>query len=117
MKKSIEKNLDEKPKKVLKPTVKGHTLFAEISPERYFVMCDGRQVKDYKELADVLQLINDDMFSYHVNDTKNDFANWINDVFKEDDLSKKIRNVHSRMQMSMELYKYLFEKLERSSKK
>jgi len=119
-KESVSKDIALKPKKISKqttPATKSHTLFVEVAPERYFVLCDGRQVKNYKELADILQTINDDMFSYHVNDTKNDFANWINDVFKEEDLAKKIHAIHNRMEMSLALYKHLLDKLEKLSNK
>ncbi len=113
-----EKSAIEKQKKsVVKPVAKKYTLFVEVTPDKYFVMCDGRQIKNYRELADILQTINDDMFSYHVNDTRNDFANWITDVFREEDLSKKIHNLRNRLDMSIELYRYLFEKLEKLNKK
>lgn len=97
------------------PVVKKHTLYVEVSPDKYFVLCDGRKVKSGKELADLLQLINDDMFKYHVTDAKNDFSNWINDVFGEPELAKKMRTVRNRFEMSIELYRNMFEKLEKVS--
>ena len=113
-----EKSLTEKAGKTpVKPTTKKNTLFIDVTPEKYFVLCDGRQIKNYRELADILQTINDDMFSYHVNDTRNDFSNWINDVFREEDLAKKIHSIRNRMEMSLELYKHMFERLEKLSKK
>ena len=99
------------------PVVKKHTLYVEVTPEKYFVMCDGRKIKSGKELADILQLINDDMFKYHVTETKNDFSNWINDVFGEQDLAKKMRTIRNRLEMSVELYRAMFDKLEKLGKK
>jgi hypothetical protein len=99
------------------PVVKKHTLYVEVTPDKYFVLCDGRKVKSGKELADILQLISDDMFKYHVTDAKNDFSNWINDVFGESDLAKKLRTVRNRLETSVELYRYMFSKLEKSIKK
>ena len=32
----------------------------------------------------------DDIFKHHVNEMKNDFANWIKDVFKEEKLAKEL---------------------------
>jgi|GEM_PF-851901 hypothetical protein len=104
------------PVKVVVPVVK-KLLYVEVTPDKYFVLCDGRKLKSGKELADTLQLITDDMFKYHVNDTKNDFANWINDVFGESDVAKKIRTIRNRMEMSVELYKHMFDKLDKSIKK
>jgi hypothetical protein len=99
------------------PAIKKHTLYVEVSPEKYFILCDGRKIKSGKELADILQLINDDMFKYHVTETKNDFSNWINDVFGERDLAKKIHTVRNRLEMSIELYRAMFDKLDSLSKK
>lgn len=99
------------------PVVKKHTLYVEVTPDKYFVLCDGRKIKSGKELADILQLINDDMFKYHVTETKNDFSNWINDVFGEQDLAKKMRVIRNRLDMSIELYRSMFDKLDKLSKK
>lgn len=96
------------------PVINKHTLYMEVTPDRYFVLCDGRKVKSGKELADILQLISDDMFKYHVTDTKNDFSNWVNDVFGEPELAKKLRTVRNRLDTSIELYRYMFDKLNKS---
>jgi len=98
------------------PIIKKHILYVEVSPDKYFVLCDGRKIKSGKELADVLQLITDDMFKYHVTDTKNDFSNWINDVFGEPELAKKLKIVRNRLEMSIELYRNMFEKLDKISR-
>jgi len=102
---------------VVTPVVTKRILYVEVTPDKYFVLCDGRKIKSGKELADILQLINDDMFKYHVTDTKNDFANWINDIFGEQELAKKLRTVRNRMETSIELYRYMFDKLNKSVNK
>lgn len=95
------------------PASKKIVLFVEIKPENYFVLCDGRVIKDYRELAVLLETISDDIFSYHVNVEKNDFANWINDIFKEEELAANLRAAKDKTEMIALLYKNLFEKLER----
>lgn len=102
---------------VVAPVIKKRTLYVEVTPDKYFVLCDGRKVKSGKELADILQSINDDMFKYHVTDTKNDFANWINDVFGESDLAKKMKTIKNRLDTSIELYRAMFDRLDKISKK
>lgn len=97
--------------------IKKHVLYVEVTPDKYFVLCDGRKVKSCKELADILQVINDDMFKYHVTDTKNDFSNWINDVFGEPDLAKKMKTIKNRLETSIELYRAMFDRLDKASKK
>lgn len=104
------------PVKVAVPLVR-RLLYVEVTPDKYFVLCDGRKLKSGKELADTLQFISDDMFKYHVTDTKNDFANWINDVFGEPELAKKIRTIRNKMEVSVELYRYMFDKLDKLTRK
>ena len=106
-------NVQAKPVVPVKPAVPlvKRTLYVDVSSDKYFVLCDGRKLKSAKELADTLQLINDDMFKYHVTDTKNDFANWINDVFGESELAKKIKTIRNRLEMSVELYRNMFDKV------
>lgn len=88
------------------------SVFIELSPEKYFVLCNGSTIKDYKELAAILETVGDDVFYYHVTAERNDFANWINDVFGEQELAEKIRHSKSRHEMMAILYKHLFHKLE-----
>jgi hypothetical protein len=92
--------------------LKKYVLSSDISPDKYFILCDGKPIKSFKELADVLQLMSDDMFKYHVTETKNDFANWINDVFNDVELAKKIRIDKTRLETSIEIYKHILELLE-----
>ena len=58
---------------------------AEINaePEKCFWLCDGQILKNLKELAKALDKMSNEVFSYHVNKNKNDFAKWVEDVFGE----------------------------------
>ena len=94
-----------------------HELYLEITPDKYFALCDGRQIKDYKELAEILETINDDVFNFHVNEQKNDFASWINDVFDERELAEKIRDMRNKFEIRAKLYEHLFNKLGKYRKK
>lgn len=55
-------------------------------------MKDGRKIKDIDELKEVLKKLDDSVFSFHVNENKNDFANWIRDVFNYHGLAERIRH-------------------------
>ncbi|MGV8087169.1 MAG: hypothetical protein ACP5N1_06070 [Candidatus Woesearchaeota archaeon] len=88
-------------------------LYFNVPSDKSFILCDGRKILNCKELADALLIIGDDLFGYHVNDNKNDFANWINDVFEDHNLAKKIGPIKNRLEMSIIIYKHIFELLER----
>ena len=52
-----------------------------------FFMCDGKVVKNLRQLVKTFDEINDDVFNYHANMEKNDFSSWIKDVMDYHDLA------------------------------
>ncbi|MFA4960730.1 MAG: hypothetical protein WC548_03655 [Candidatus Pacearchaeota archaeon] len=65
----------------------------EVSPEFYFYLADGRVVKSLRELAEILDMVDSWIFDHHVNAEKNDFSNWIKDVYGNENLAKAIRGM------------------------
>ena len=59
-------------------------------PEKVFWLRDGRTLKNITEMLNALKKMDDGLFKYHVNEQKNDFANWIKDIFKQVELAQKI---------------------------
>lgn len=82
-----------KPKKAgsEKTSSKKAKLNKKVSPDQYFILVDGRAIKDVKELALMLDDISDDVFRHHVNDERNDFANWVRHVFDDEDLAELLQ--------------------------
>jgi hypothetical protein len=68
---------------------------------------DGSSIKSLRELAEKLQEISDETFSYHCNSKKNDFFSWIKDVFADVELANKVKSVYSRQEMIWILVEYL----------
>ncbi|MBI5881152.1 hypothetical protein HZB90_03415 [archaeon] len=81
---------------------------AGIPPEKYFVLRSGATIKDLKELALMLDRIDDSDFTFHVNDSKNDFACWIDDVFGRKDIADAIRSIKDKRESQIVLLKQLF---------
>ncbi len=63
-------------------------LCVDTEPEKCFWVCDGSVLKNLCELAAALETMNEPTFKYHVNKEKNDFANWVRDVFGDQKLAK-----------------------------
>ncbi len=61
-----------------------------INPEHYFVLSGDKVLKNLDELVTALKNMDKATFEYHVNDSKNDFANWIAHVFKARKLAEAI---------------------------
>jgi hypothetical protein len=59
--------------------------------DKWFYFANGKNAKDLPELADALKEMSADEFAFHVNSGKNDFANWVEGVFEEKELSAALR--------------------------
>ncbi len=68
-------------------------------PEEYVFRCaDGRVFQNMKDLEQSLTTMTDETFSYHANKDKNDFANWVKDIIKDDKLAKDLTKSLTRAQ-------------------
>lgn len=76
-------------------------------PENYvFYVSDGSIVRNLKDLIDALDTMAEDTFYHHVNDSRNDFSNWIRDIINEPSLSMMIQG-KDRSSTKKEIIKYL----------
>ena len=62
----------------------------EVAQHHYFFLKSGESLKSLSELAQKLMAIDNDTFSHHVNEYKNDFADWIRDVFDDQELAHSL---------------------------
>jgi len=81
-----------------------------IKTENYFVLGNGGVLKDIKELAECIDHLSDDEFRHHVNEQKNDFANWVRDVFDEKILADELFSIKDRKDTQIKLLKFLVNK-------
>lgn len=72
------------------------TLFKNVSPEEIFHLDNGLKVSNIRDLVHQLELMNDKTFKAHVNEEKNDFANWIRYVFKDDVLANRLHKSNKK---------------------
>lgn len=62
--------------------------------ENVFYLHNGKMLRSIDELAMELLVMDNDTFSHHVNHERNDFANWIEGVFKAKELASELREEH-----------------------
>lgn len=74
-------------------------LYKEIQPNEYFYMNNGVILKNLHDLIDVLEVVDEDTYNFHVNNNKNDFAKWVSNVFKDGNLSNKLAQSKSKVEM------------------
>ncbi len=78
----------------------------EISPDKYFILQNGAAIKSIEDLAMFMDTISDDVFNFHVNEEKNDFANWIKGVFDNDPLAEALMSVKCKKESQIALLKH-----------
>jgi hypothetical protein len=65
-------------------------------PDKVFWLANGGTLKNLSELVSSLESMDDGTFGYHVNQDKNDFANWLREVFKKQKLADDLQGVFER---------------------
>ena len=69
-----------------------------VPEEKRFWCRDGRYLKNLEELQVALEQMTEETFSYHSNETKSDFSNWVGDVIGDEKLSRDLRKSTTRAQ-------------------
>lgn len=78
--------------------------------DKRFVLKDGRLLKDFVEMAHALEHMSDDVFNHHVNAYKNDFRNWVRDIFGDKELAAAIEKAKTRAEMQLAVLKHIVNK-------
>jgi len=110
--KSSKKLTKKQTKKSSRKTTKNikTKVFKNIPLEQYFVLADGRKVEHYVTLANLLETMEKNIIHHHISEFHHDFANWIRDVFSEEELAEKIRAVHDPEKIRLIIYKHIIDK-------
>lgn len=73
-------------------------LTATVPQEKAFYVNGGPVIYSAGELAEALEngMISDESFAYHVENGKNDFATWIQDVIRDEALAKSLKKIRTK---------------------
>ena len=83
----------------------------EAPVEHHFVVADGRKLKNVIELADALETMSEEIFRHHANEAKNDFSNWVKDVFYDHSLAEDISRAKNRLETQIAILRRLVKEL------
>ncbi len=75
--------------------------------DKFFWLKSGKGLRSIREMANYLPSIKPDEWNYHVNEEKNDFSNWIRDVFDEAELAKFLRETKTKIEFQNRLYNHV----------
>jgi hypothetical protein len=76
----------------------GKSWLADVPADKVFRCHDGRMMKNLEELGVALRQMSEETFRYHVNDGRNDFSKWIEDVIRDFELSAGLKDSSTRSQ-------------------
>jgi hypothetical protein len=68
----------------------------KVPPQKVFWCQDGQVFEDLGQLIIGFDLMSDETYLFHANDSKNDFSCWIADVIEDQPLAKKIKKARSK---------------------
>ena len=94
----------EKPQSKVKPTTKTKSetrksgRLARVPAENVFWCNNGSTFSDLEELAAGLRAMSDETYAYHCNPDKQDFANWVRDIVKDEELAADLARAENRIQ-------------------
>jgi len=91
---------NEEIKNIKEITKKDDGLLSKIAPnDKTFKLEDGEEIISLQQLLDNIDNMPNDVFINHVNENKNDFANWTRNVFEYNDLADKLQSAKTKTQM------------------
>ena len=86
-------------------------VLGEAPEEHHFVVADGKKLRNIIELADALETMSEEIFRHHANEFKNDFSNWVKDVFYDHSLAEDISRAKSRLETQIAVLRRLVREL------
>jgi hypothetical protein len=72
----------------------------DVPVDNRFFVCNGEILSNLHQLPDALKRMDDNVYNYHVNAEKNDFANWIETTIKDKDLSFVVKKAKDKSDMA-----------------
>ena len=104
------KSNSKRPKQTIEVIIRKKIL-GEAPEEHHFVVADGRKLKNIIELADALETMSEEIFRHHANEVKNDFSNWVKDVFYDHSLAEDISRAKNRLETQIAVLRRLVKEL------
>ena len=71
-------------------------ILTDVIPKHYFNLHMGTSIKNLHELADALEIMDENTFKHHVTKGRNDFSNWVKDIIGDVGLSNGLLKARTR---------------------
>jgi hypothetical protein len=77
---------------------KAAMLLADVPEDKRFRCSDGRVFKNLSELENALNDMTAEIFRYHSSEGKSDFANWVRDVIRDEEVARNLSESNNAAQ-------------------
>jgi hypothetical protein len=102
----IEHEIEERSNelKTLVMKAKSKTRLEHEAPKgQEFSLADGRRIRSFLELRVALHSMPDVLFSHHVTASRNDFAVWARECFKDQEMANALSHAHTKDELAQAL--------------
>ena len=79
-----------------KESMKNSTLLRTVDEDEAFWLCSNVTIQSLEELAYELMRVEDSVFRYHIQRSRNDFEDWIRECIGDRELAREIARVKTR---------------------
>ncbi|MFH1439421.1 MAG: DUF5752 family protein [Candidatus Woesearchaeota archaeon] len=91
----------------------GHKFHQKVKDEHKFYVSDGTELCSLHELVMAMRNMKDETFTYHVNESKNDFANWINHCLGEKELADELLKYNTKTSNELLILRHIASELKK----
>jgi hypothetical protein len=81
------------------------SMLADVPESKSFMLNDGQAIKNLSELKEAIEQMSEETFRYYVSKGKNDFANWVRDVVRDEQLAAALPRTTSKAESVIEIAK------------
>ncbi len=82
-------------------------ILSNTTPEKAFWVNNGPILKNIIELSVAAKKLTPQQFAHHVNQAKNDFAKWVEEIIRDSDLAKAVRKAKTKEELARAISKRL----------
>ena len=86
-------------------------LCEDVGEDKKFLVANGEILSNIWDLIHLLDHIDDYTFYHHVNDEKNDFYNWIKEMYGDGEFEKVILPIRNPKELEIAILKYIINML------
>ena len=76
----------------------------ESTPDKDFILDDGHRIKTLRELKLLLPKMDPKTFQRHVNENRNDFANWTKEVFGAEEVADRMLRTRNSIDLANAIF-------------